>query len=134
MTRREITENRIIQNILLHNDPKDLQLYNDLYISTRPDLLSAALDQHIVIGANGLTLAPIVVQNYPSNMQLGATGGQLTFNKSGFPVTAANGSSKNGGKSALDRPKRLFNNSLPKIVQGASRNVVTMLHHSNYQY
>jgi len=24
MTRREITENRIIQNILIHNDPKDL--------------------------------------------------------------------------------------------------------------
>lgn len=35
MTRREITENRIIQNILIHNDPKDVQIHDDLFISTR---------------------------------------------------------------------------------------------------
>jgi|LauGreDrversion4_2_1035121.scaffolds.fasta_scaffold165431_2 hypothetical protein len=35
MTRREITENRIIQNILLNNDPKELQVYEDIFISTR---------------------------------------------------------------------------------------------------
>ncbi len=87
-------------------------------------MLSAALDQQIVIGTNGITLAPIVVQNYPS--RAGQTTGQLSFNKSGFPVTTSHGRNKNV-KTILERPKRLFNNSLPKIVQGASRNVVTML-------
>ncbi|CDW78455.1 wd repeat-containing protein 87 [Stylonychia lemnae] len=37
MTRRDITEGRIIQNILLHNDPREQQVHDDIYISTRGD-------------------------------------------------------------------------------------------------
>jgi len=49
----------------------------------------------------------------------------MLLGKSGYNSTSNAGFGKVGG--SQERPKRLFNNSLPKIVQGASRNVVSML-------
>jgi len=37
MTRREITENRIVRNIMHHNYPGDNSEYNDLYIASKSD-------------------------------------------------------------------------------------------------
>ena len=35
MTRRDITEQRIMRNILMHNDPRDLQNFEVLYITNK---------------------------------------------------------------------------------------------------
>ena len=35
MTRREITENRIVRNILSHNYPGDASEYNDLFVASK---------------------------------------------------------------------------------------------------
>jgi hypothetical protein len=72
MTRREITENRIIQNILLHNDPKDMQNFNDLYISTRNDVGSL---ESALLGAG---------------LMITSGNSRIQFNKSGFPMQQTN--------------------------------------------
>ena len=35
MTRREMTEQKIVKNIILHNDPSDIQNFEVLYISNK---------------------------------------------------------------------------------------------------
>ena len=67
MTRREITENRIIQNILLHNDPKDMSNFNDLYISTRAEasnIESALLGAGLMI-TKGNSRTQMAKSGYP---------------------------------------------------------------------
>lgn len=39
MTRRDMTEQKIIKNIIMHNDPSDLQNFEVLYISNKHDRL-----------------------------------------------------------------------------------------------
>lgn len=39
MTRRDMTEQKIIRNILMHNDPKDMQNFEVLYITNKQQKL-----------------------------------------------------------------------------------------------
>jgi hypothetical protein len=90
MTRREITENRIIQNILIHNDPKDAHSYDNLYISNR----SASSE---VVRANNttqMTSQPNLHPNMSLSSKYGANGQQnpgQPGSNAGLSITAIGG-------------------------------------------
>lgn len=125
MTRREITENRIISNILVHNDPKDSQSFDNLYISTRSassdPMGLATMHSHGALHPN-MSLSQISKPGHPNSSTLqpayqSATGLSL-FNQQ---------------RSSAPRSKRnhLTNNSLPKIAKGASRNAASLVQSTN---
>lgn len=107
MTRREITENRIIQNILLHNDPKELQTYSDIYISTR----SATSEALLAIGQN------------PSMVSFQTKGAHPTLQLAGASTINGGYSSTQQIGSAIhsNHGRRQQTSSLPKILPAASQ-------------
>jgi len=120
MTRREITENRIIQNILLNNDPKELQVYEDIFISTR----SASSEALLAMGPQ----AAVFHINALKNVAAGIMPDQqmlVNFHQPGIL--------HNMGHQTMTKNKKkiasLYQNStsLPKIKVGASRNVTSMV-------
>eukprot|EP00347_Sterkiella_histriomuscorum_P010595 403375671 len=104
MTRRDITEGKIISNILMHNDPREIQQYDDIFISTRND-------QDIF--GNQSFIAKTLGQNS------GQKNGQQQFlQQQQNSISIMSGSQKYGSAS---KQKRNYTHSLPRILGNGER-------------
>lgn len=106
MTRREITENRIIQNILLHNDPREVQTYEDIYVSTR-----------------GGDTDPNSASQYMLKQTIGGIHGGFNMQPNSTSVMSASFKGTPGITNSAKPQKRSNTHSLPRIGADRGRNI-----------